>query len=1069
MFWLGNDFFVGGLESLGSLYSDWRKGRRIGEVAASAYYTLKKQGVTYSIKKPIKVFYNASEEFKKDKILFLIGVLKNSLKNWNGSTHIFKGVNVLYSNGIEFINGFTDIKVTAKNEKEAIEKAANEYLAKFGVLGLLSYFEVEPSKIVNTYKEIEDYKKIKTATVAPTKGVTASGNREIVFSEKFKGVTYQIWKINGGKSYPYSASYPYYLLKINDKYLSDFGASGRSLVSINGANKFNDLYYLKLTATLTFSEWNRLNELPDYLLDKKWISEHVTKTATVAPSASEIPTPLDVTNELNEVTTTNEKSTKGTYIQTTYKTNKGKVLQVYEIIANLSKEEFKELVERGSGFWYDRRSKLIYTRIDNANWEVAKAKYNFKNVGTVPAEYKTATAKEPQTTPFKGESLTVAPSENREDDREAKAKKNIVLLKSLINKKGLNLSVKQSFEPSNFKYNINLGTNKDDLESLFDLIVTYLKSCESTFENCGNGNGCSFRKSKFLDSYKYNFSFDYRYTDKVLKCLRNFEKQQTTPFKKELREIGTFQGIRFYETANTIYANGYEEKASIQNWRNNTKRVNYQNFDGKFSNEIFDTETEAINYLASVLKNKNSDMTAKFKKGDVLYVVKKWDSASPIGTKGIVKKVVLNQRPLEYYYSLEVGKNAGGQAIVQTLPESVLDNKNSDMSTTKAAIKPQSKIPPFEILQKGEPGTVYLVPVKMVKTRTDLFQNRKSEYASRSVDNILNAIASGRFSWALFDSILIFWDIYGLIGTKDEFYVISGHSRLEAFKKLGGKTVEGRNTAKIPAKIVTSKDLTAIREIALNSNTLGTKESYTERAEYFRTLRELGKTATEIREKAKETEGSNASRIVAYSFLSRNGKAIDTIARLEPAIDSSTRNAGAWLGRARNKFDVLSDFHENEIWDWLIANIGKKVSKYADFIEFMEKVIGNKTIQPDKPLNIASKKVETNYDKEFQKLVNAQLGEVKKIYTLIENNTKRYVQAGLDFKEIQEKLGNLYNSLTVQQIKLFKLLATKVGVKEANKQLNELFGIDGVKDCRYKITGLANYSQSVFGNEKVLF
>jgi hypothetical protein len=721
-------------------------------------------------------------------------------------------------------------------------------------------------------------------------------------------------------------------------------------------------------------------------------------------------------------TATPTGETYGTYKRIEYTTNKGKVLDVFEIILTkgLTKIQFKELVNK-TGFWYNRQNKRIYSRVDNRNFERFRLLYNFQSVDTIPVEFET--------------------------------------------KKETMSSKKNSFIPANFMFHYVPITNRTGENSIKLYTNNKLKYTENVYSTIliidhGQDLFSLIEISKGETGRDISIRYPLYSKSELTKTLKELERQTVSSNSIELfYKHKSFDTSIITEVDFLHYVKYIDSKLG-----KGTLEI-----EGKYDFGLEIGKQYKLNN-DSIIQVLNIDFPADYTEPFIKY--KRLDSGTSF-TENLrffkeeyqitaVENVVMTTKKPSSVVPFETKKES---KKMDKLP---VVSKKADLTFPISS----KRKPPFDVFgaKTKTAGTVFAVPLNVIKKREDLFQNRKSAYAKRSVDNILNAIATGRFNWALFDSILLFWDIFGIIGKKDEFYVISGHSRLEAFNQTGGTVeIDGRSFAKIPAKVVTSMIIDDIREIALNSNTLGTKESYTERANYYRTLRELGKTKKEINKKAKETEGSNASRIIAFSYLNPNGKAFGTLERLEPALDSNIRNAAKWLGLLRNKYEQLTNAHEDEVWDWLLENIDKKVRSYSEFMEFMERVVETDKFSEGKPLNIKNKKVQTNFDKEFQREVNAQMGEIKKLYTLIENNTKRYQQAGLKFEVIHEKLGGLYSSLTVQQIKLVKLLARKADVKEANKQAQSLFGIHGVP-CMSAVSGYAyqNYN-FISGYSQILF
>lgn len=260
----------------------------------------------------------------------------------------------------------------------------------------------------------------------------------------------------------------------------------------------------------------------------------------------------------------------------------------------------------------------------------------------------------------------------------------------------------------------------------------------------------------------------------------------------------------------------------------------------------------------------------------------------------------------------------------------------------------------FEVVEKeiNDKPTFRKLYVNILKTHPD-FQNRTEEYSKRSFDNIVNAGKNGTFNWVEMDAITV-WNDQG------SYYIISGHSRTAAFKQLLKEGFsEFRN---IPAKIFYGS-FSEAKEKALNSNTLSSKETDTERANYYRELRKSGKKEKKIFQTVKSNEGANANRIYNFSFLNPTGKAFIGLKAFETADETSKnniQNIANWLGNVRKSYPQLTHAHENELFDWLInGGFGTKagqVSNMKQFNDLVYKLIQKNTVfgefETDKPLNV---------------------------------------------------------------------------------------------------------------------
>lgn len=250
------------------------------------------------------------------------------------------------------------------------------------------------------------------------------------------------------------------------------------------------------------------------------------------------------------------------------------------------------------------------------------------------------------------------------------------------------------------------------------------------------------------------------------------------------------------------------------------------------------------------------------------------------------------------------------------------------------------------------------VPLKSIRVNRELFQGREKAFSARSVDNIVNDATKGAFAWENLDPITL-WKSEGKL------FLLSGHSRLRAFEILDEMRVkvDGKGFDRIPAKIRTGS-LQDAQRMALESNTLSTKENDVERAAYYRRLRQDGQPEKETAAQVKKNEGRNGSNVYAYTFLSPSGRTWATLKQFAEGEDQSAtlaKTLARWIGNARRQFPNLTNEHEAELHAWLFDLKGYStgpggVSNERDFLEKVAVFVQKNTFFGDfdhtKPLNI---------------------------------------------------------------------------------------------------------------------
>jgi len=337
---------------------------------------------------------------------------------------------------------------------------------------------------------------------------------------------------------------------------------------------------------------------------------------------------------------------------------------------------------------------------------------------------------------------------------------------------------------------------------------------------------------------------------------------------------------------------------------------------------------------------------------------------------------------------------------------------------------------------------VELIPIQAISIRRVWFQNRATPYSERSVENIVQAVQSGAFRWSQLDPVTL-W-----AGPDGKLYMLSGHSRLEAFNRLcrAGAVVDGRNFCEIPAKIEANIGLEEAKRIALESNTLATKETELERAEYYRTIRARGK---DTDKDAKRLEGDNWGTIIALSYLNPSGKTYTALRALEKADATSKgniRTIARWIGNARAKYPVLTNFHEDELYTWLVDNLGYgtragQISNERDFNNRLASIINRRSTfgRLEDSLNIAANvtlsPVEAQYNQQL-----AQASEMlKALQKQLDEKIREYRYRNATESQILELTAPISAQLTRARIEYQSLLQKKGDIAQYAKQEVNLF------------------------------
>jgi hypothetical protein len=341
------------------------------------------------------------------------------------------------------------------------------------------------------------------------------------------------------------------------------------------------------------------------------------------------------------------------------------------------------------------------------------------------------------------------------------------------------------------------------------------------------------------------------------------------------------------------------------------------------------------------------------------------------------------------------------------------------------------------------------IPLALINTRPEWFQNREAAYSTRSVESIVSAVLEGRFVWTNFDPVQV-WK-----GPDGKLYILSGHSRKEAFKRLAEMGIEyqGRRFDTIPAKVETNLSLEQAQEVARQSNTLSTPETALERAAYYRKLRQTGEfTMRQLEDQAKRTEGRNANKVLAFSFLNPGGKTYNALEALQNADAASFGNIetiGQWIGNARKGMPFLSNSHENEIYDWLVTGGGYgtkagQINSEMAFKNELYRIVQKNTVfgqfDTSEPLNIQNARYTNPVEAEFNAQVDELRREIAKLEKQKTESLKRYSREATP-KRMAEILAPIEAGLRVKGQELNRLILSKNSLLEAGKAQASLFGV----------------------------
>ncbi len=347
------------------------------------------------------------------------------------------------------------------------------------------------------------------------------------------------------------------------------------------------------------------------------------------------------------------------------------------------------------------------------------------------------------------------------------------------------------------------------------------------------------------------------------------------------------------------------------------------------------------------------------------------------------------------------------------------------------------------------------VPLKDIATDIKNFQNRRKPYSEYSAQGIVDAVKRGEFKRKMFTPALLRRDPHGVL------YVLAGHSRHEAFKRLsttdkGDLDVQAYckkhncHFDELPSLILNDIDFEDAKMVALMSNALATAETDVERSDVYRHMRTMGKDKRYIEDFGRKCEKSNRSRIRSFSHLAPNGMAMDMLYAFETGEDSNyiVKRIAYRIGELRRKNHEISDIHESELFDRLLNKgvYGKnknkgEINKMDVFIDIIEKHIHNlKThdeFAPDKPLNM-SKIKDISYVMKYYYETLTNFRSKKNVLMQEFHTTRRKISQLKATTDISEDKRAILKKLEEQFETSFKAISESEDVHTATEMLFDI-------------------------------
>ena len=287
-------------------------------------------------------------------------------------------------------------------------------------------------------------------------------------------------------------------------------------------------------------------------------------------------------------------------------------------------------------------------------------------------------------------------------------------------------------------------------------------------------------------------------------------------------------------------------------------------------------------------------------------------------------------------------------------------------------------------LNKDRADDVFMMDISDIHTDEKRFQGR-----DKLNEDAVERIAKN-FNYKDQDPIHIWKD-----PKNGKYYVLSGHHRLE-----GAKRADGITKVKVVDKSADFKtEEEAINFAKREANYNRTQETIIESANTLRDLinqernetdkGKLEKIRTQIKDFLRMLM-ANATSVRNLAYLNPKGKVISALKNLERSNDDTYNfvlGRAKWIGAVREKYPVITDEHERELFDSLMSEDGvKAITNKGDFLKKVGDIVKSSDFDAKLPINIlnltSKSYLETEWEEKMKELESEKKSYENKINEL---------------------------------------------------------------------------------------
>lgn len=332
-------------------------------------------------------------------------------------------------------------------------------------------------------------------------------------------------------------------------------------------------------------------------------------------------------------------------------------------------------------------------------------------------------------------------------------------------------------------------------------------------------------------------------------------------------------------------------------------------------------------------------------------------------------------------------------------------------------------------LNKDRADDVFMMDISDIHTDEKRFQGR-----DKLNEDAVERIAKN-FNYKDQDPIHVWKD-----PKNGKYYVLSGHHRLE-----GAKRADGITKVKVVDKSADFKtEEEAINFAKREANYNRTQETIIESANTLRDLinqernetdkGKLEKIRTQIKDFLRMLM-ANATSVRNLAYLNPKGKVISALKNLERSNDDTYNfvlGRAKWIGAVREKYPVITDEHERELFDSLMSEDGvKAITNKGDFLKKVGDIVKSSDFDAKLPINIlnltSKSYLETEWEEKMKELESEKKSYENKINELEERfndptrddfvniNDPYYKEkrayADMEIESLKGKIANINNKI----------------------------------------------------------